>query len=212
MKARNIKMEDTLNNSETVSEQKLDTQSVIEQVAPQKSNDELDAIRKEREQLEMERNMLRNKLAEKEKAEAELKQKQLQENEEYKTLWEQTQAQLREVTEAQERAATLAEISAKEKELSSQYSEEVLDIAKTAGLKLDATDEDAVSKFQSALEKISSKVGRDTKPSPENHSGQSRDNLSQAQAIERLRSGDKSAVSDAVGGLSFVKAYGESLK
>lgn len=195
---------------ETVAPQPLEITSVP-QPAPVQGNAELESERKAREQAEMERNLLRNKVSEFEKAQAQAEADRLKEKEDYKTLWEQANAQLTEKLTAEEQAAFQAEVAKKESEVTSQYSEEVLDIAKTAGLKLDGVEDDSLEAFKTKLDKISEKVGGTAKNRPENRlPGVQNDEVARAQALERARQGDKTAVQDAVETLSFIKAYNAS--
>ncbi len=184
--------------------------SVPPQGAPEQSNAELEAARKEAEQARMRANQLENQLAEAKRREAEAEQAKLQEKEDYKTLWEQTQSELLAIREKEEQSAVQAEITKKESEVTSQYSEEVLEIAKTAGLKLSGVDETAAADFKAKLDKISEKVGATAKPRPENHQAPNAETLSKEQAIERLKQGDRTAVTDAVNSLGFVQAYNKA--
>ena len=193
---------------ETVVQQPLENTNSVPQLAPAQGNADVDAVRKEAEQAKMRANQLENQLAEAQRKIAEAEQAKLQEKEDYKTLWEQANAQLVEKTTAEEQAAFQAAVSKKESEVTSQYSEEVLEIAKTAGLTLTGVDEESATAFKAKLDKISEKVGSTAKNRPENrNSVVNPDTISREQAIERLRQGDRTAAVDAVETLGFIQAY-----
>lgn len=174
--------------------------------APQTSA-ELEAARKEAAQAAMRANQLENQVKELTSKIAANETERLQEKEDYKSLWEQSQSRLNEFVEREEKKAFQAEVSKKQEELASQYSEEVLDIAKTAGLSLNGVDDADVESFKAKLDAISEKVSKDVKNTPENHAKPIDGDIDRAQALERLRQGDKTAVTDAVQSLGFVKAY-----
>lgn len=198
---------------ETVAPQPLENTNSVPQPAPVQGNADVDAVRKEAEQAKMRANQLENQLAEAQKKIAEAEQAKLQEKEDYKTLWEQANSQLQEVVTTQEQAAFQAEVAKKESEVTSQYSEEVLEVAKAAGLKLSGIDDETTASFKAALDKITEKVGASASNRPENHSGAVvADTARREQALERARQGDRSAVQEAVDTLGFIQAYDKAMK
>lgn len=193
---------------ETVVQQPLENINSVPQPAPTQGNADVEAVRKEAEQAKMRANQLANELAEAQKKIAEAETAKLQEKEDYKTLWEQANNQLQEVVTTQEQQAFKAEVAKKESEVTSQYSEEVLEIAQTAGLALNGVDEESTAAFKAKLDKISEKVGSTAKNRPENRQANiNPDTVSREQAIERLRQGDRTAAVDAVETLGFIQAY-----
>lgn len=119
---------------------------------------EVERLRKEAEQARMEANMLRNKLKAEEDAKAAQQAKELEEQNQFKTLYEQEKAR-REQIEAErataERAATL---KAEADKLFAQYPEPVRALAEEAGMHLDDTDESAIAAFKAKLDKVNSLV------------------------------------------------------
>lgn len=198
---------------ETVAPQPLENINSVPQPAPEQGNAELEAIRKEAEQTKMRANQLANELAEAQKKIAQAEQAKLQEKEDYKTLWEQANAQLQEVVTTQEQQAFKQEVAKKESEVTSQYSEEVLEVAKTAGLTLTGVDEESTQEFKAKLDKISEKVGSTAKNRPENRQDHvNPDTVTRQQAIDRLRQGDRQAAVDAVETLGFIQAYNKQIQ
>lgn len=123
------------------------------------SSAELEAARKELEQARMHSNMLTNKLAEKEAAEAAAKAKQLEEKEEFKTLYEQTQARLREIEDAQSASERQAQLATATEEVYKDYSADAVELAKTAGLSLTDDSEAAKAVLKEKLDAFQAKVG-----------------------------------------------------
>lgn len=198
---------------ETVAPQPLENINSVSPAAPEQGNAELDAIRKEAEQTKMRANQLANELAEAQKKIAEAETAKLQEKEDYKTLWEQANSRLQEQATAQEQATFKAEVAKKESEVTSQYPERVLEIAKTVGLTLDGVDEESATAFKAKLDKINDELGSSAKNRPENRGGNTDTNgVTREQAIERMRQGDRAAVNDAIETLGFVQAYNKQIQ
>lgn len=119
---------------------------------------EVEKLRKEKEQAEMQANMLRNQLKEKEDAEAAARTKQLEEQNKFKDLYEQTQAKLRETETAIETAQKAAEVKTATDKLFADYPEQVKVIAEETGLSLADTDEDTIAAFKTKLDKLTPMV------------------------------------------------------
>lgn len=155
-------MTDTVTPTETVVTEPLKndastptTPPVVEKTT---EDSEVEKARKEVEQAKMEANMLRNKLAAKEKAEAETEAQKLVEKEEYKTLYEQTQAKLAEIEQernADEQRKALTETS---QNILADYSDEVKETAKELGLDLIEISDEAVTTFKEKLDKLQTRV------------------------------------------------------
>jgi hypothetical protein len=130
------------------------------------STAELEAARKEAEQAKMRANQLANQLAEKEAAEAAAKAKQLEEKEEFKTLYEQTQARLNEIQESQATQERLAQLKTATEEVFKDYSTDAVELAKTAGLSLADDTDEARAALKSKLDAFQEKVGGKPQPKP----------------------------------------------
>lgn len=129
---------------------------VVEDKTPEPS--ELDKLQKQLDQERMEKNLLRNKLDAEEKAKAAAKDKELEEQNKFKDLYEQTQAKLAEKEAAEEKAQRDAEIKAEADKLFAELPEQVKVLADEAGMSLADTDEETIAAFKAKLEKISGLV------------------------------------------------------
>jgi len=139
----------------------------------QQGNDlqtEVEKLRKEREQIEMERNLLRKKLEAEEKAKAEAEAKQLEEQQEFKTLYEQEKQRREQIEREQaEKEEKLSLASAKETALS-EFSPEVRELAQELGFELTSADDDAVEAFKGKLSKVQERISSEQKVTPNNPS------------------------------------------
>lgn len=166
--------EDTGIAPETVADNKALNTDNKPVVTPAEGNDlqsEVERLRKEREQIEMERNLLRKKLEAEEKAKAEAEAKQLEEQQEFKTLYEQEkerrEAIEREQADKEEKQA-LAEAKAT---VLAEFSTEVRELADELGFELTANDDDSVAAFKDKLGKLQAKTSSEAKVTPNNPSG-----------------------------------------
>lgn len=122
------------------------------------ANDKEAQLRKELEQLRMRANQLENEKRESDKAAAEADRQKLEEQNEYKTLFEKTDAELRAIREREEKASRSAELSKVSEDVLKDYPKEVQELAATAGLTL--TDESEVSRtaFKEKLDGIAQRI------------------------------------------------------
>ena len=144
------------------------TPPVTPPVVKTEDTGETERLRKELEQAKMRENQLANQLKSKEEADAKAEEEKLKENEQYKELFEQEKTKreaLETEQETKEREAELTKVTA---ETLSGFSDDVKSLAEEVGLSLTDTDEASVSKFKEKLEKLSAKVGSETKVTPNN--------------------------------------------
>jgi hypothetical protein len=125
-------------------------------------NAEVERLRKEAEQAKIRANQLANELEAKKKAEDEARQKQLEEKEEFKTLYEQTQARLDEIQRTQEQQERQKELQAATETVLKEYDPKVIEVAKAAGLSLTDDSEAAQSVLKEKLDVIQKQVGTST--------------------------------------------------
>jgi len=114
----------------------------------------IEELRKKAEQAEMRANQLANQLKAKDDAEAAAQAKQLEEQNQYKTLYEQEKAKRTQIEAdgaAAEKAATLKTEADK---LFAQYPEQVRSLAQEAGMTLSDTDEASIDLFKQRLDKV----------------------------------------------------------
>lgn len=134
------------------------TPTVTPPVEKTVDNSELEAARKKAEQAEMRANQLANKLEAIEKAEADSKAKELEEQNKFKDLYEQEKTKREQIESEKEAAERKAEIKTKSDELFKDYPDSVKELADDTGLTLADTDEDTVAAFKDKLDRIKSKV------------------------------------------------------
>jgi hypothetical protein len=157
-------MTDTPKDGETGSQAQLknDAPKPTTPLLPEekKTDDgEIEAARKRAEQAEMRANQLANQLKAKEDAEAAAKARELEEQNEFKTLYEQEKAKREQAehdAEAAEQQKALAD--AREKVLS-EFSDEVKAAAKDLGVELASADENTVAEFKGKLDKLQTRLG-----------------------------------------------------
>lgn len=149
----------------------------------------VEELRKKLEQQEMRANQLANKLKAKEEAEEEATRKQLEQKEEFKSLYEQEQAkreELERTIEEEKKKKSLEKVS---EGIFSEYSEDVRALADEVGLTLTDDSEEAQQLLKDKLDKINSKVVKTSEPKPNNpNPGQKTVTLDEGEIREALRS------------------------
>lgn len=163
---------------------------------------------KRAEQAEMRANQLANELKAKTDAEAAAKSKQLEEQQEYKTLYEQQKAEAERLASEREADTKKQTLTAEQTKITAEYAPEVIEIAKDLGYSLNDTSEDAIKAFKATLDKVQEKVGGKTPVTPNNNQNQRPVDASRAETIAQYRkTGDPALMDKAVSELSFVKPY-----
>lgn len=201
-------MEDTVVNTETVTQQPLENDAKV-QTTNQVNVGTVDAemAKKEAEKARMEANMLRNKLAEIEKAQADQRAKELAEQNEYKTLYEQERAERERLIFEREDADRKAKLQSEQTTVLSAYPEEVREIALDAGLVLSEDSDEARTQLKAKLDKIAEKIGNAVKVTPNNTRSENKV-ASREELIEQYKkTGDKQAINAAINELSFIKNF-----
>lgn len=155
------------------------------------SDPAVEQARKEAEQLRMRANQLENELKKAKEAEESRKLKELEDKEEWKKLADQRQARLDELESEREREETQKALSTATDSIYSEFSEEVVEVAKEAGLGVSDDSDEARQALKEKLERISKRVTSNSKPSGNNQPKPSQD--TNAQLLERMRYGDKEA-------------------
>lgn len=149
-------------NGETVVTEALETKTeapVIPVVEKKTEDSEVERLRKENEQIVMERNLLRNKLDAEEKAKAEAKAKELEEQNEYKLLFEQEKAKNEEIQRERDADALKKQLTDSQTSILSDYSDDVKALAEDAGLSLTDVTDEAVASFKERLDKFQARLG-----------------------------------------------------
>ncbi len=135
-------------------------------------NGEAEKLRKELEQARMRESQLTNQLKAKEEADAQLKAKELEEQNQFKELYEQEKTKREAIESEQQTKEREAELEKAKQEALSGFSDDVKSLATELGFELTDADESSVEQFKGKLDKLSQKVGSETKVTP-NNPGQS---------------------------------------
>lgn len=162
-------------------------------------NSELDKLKKELEQTQMRANQLNNQLEAKAKAEEEAKAKKLEEQNEFKSLYEQEKAKREAVETERQEAETKQSLSIAEQAIFAEFDPSAIEVAKDAGLSLSEDSDEAKAALKTKLEKIQSKLV--STPVSSNNPGITPENPDQTQKIRAMRAGNTQARDEVIGGL-----------
>lgn len=136
---------------------------------PVKTEDSaVEQLRKELEQTKMRANQLENEKKSREEAEAKAKADELEEQNQFKSLYEQEKAKREAVEAEREQAEKSAELTKAKTDVLAEYSEEVRALAQDVGVDLTDTDEAAVTSFKEKLDKINTRVATTAQVGPNN--------------------------------------------
>lgn len=127
--------------------------------ATDNSSADVEQAKREAEQARIRANQLENELKKLRDQQAEAERKKLEENEEWKTIAEKSQSELRELREEQDRQARQSALTAATENVFKDYPAEVVDIAKTTGLSLLDDSESARTALTEKLNTIKDKLG-----------------------------------------------------
>lgn len=180
---------------------------------------EVERLNKELEQQRMQVNQLQNKLTAKEQAEAAARQKQLEEKEELKTLYEQTQSQLDEMKRTMDAEKRQKELETTAQAILQEFPENIRNIAQTTGLSLADDSDVAKTNFKEKLGELQAQVGTPTSvPAVTSNNGAApmappTDRAAREALVTRQRPGEPSpmAMAAAKGDDSVFEAYVSSL-
>ena len=119
---------------------------------------EFERLKKEAEQATLRANQLANQLKAKEEAEAASKAKQLEENQQFKELWEKSEAEKQALLDKQAEEQRKAELANQTSTVLSSYSPTVQELARTAGLTLSDDSDEAQAELKAKLDAFAAKV------------------------------------------------------
>jgi TolA-binding protein len=128
----------------------------------------VEQLRREKEQAEMRANQLANQLRTKEEAEATAKAKELEEQNQFRELYEQEKAKNEGFVSEREAEENRKELEKAKSGVLSDYSDDVKSLAEDTGVTLDSTDEAQVAAYKGKLEKIKASLGGISKVGPNN--------------------------------------------
>lgn len=168
------------------------------------NNAEVERLKKEAEKAIIRANQLSNELKKRDEAAEAAKLKQLEENEEWKSLAEQERAK-REALEAEKEAEKRqSELKTATSQVLSQFPAEVVELAEEMGLSLTDTSDEAQIAFKEKLEKVQAKVVKDAKVTPNNPQALPT-KVSDEELLKRMGNGDKEARHQVISNLPGVQ-------
>lgn len=129
---------------------------------------EVERLRKVQEQKDIRIRQLENEAEARKKADDEAEAKTLEENNQFKDLFEQEKTKREALEAEQTEAQRTAELNKVKDETLSEFSDDVKTLADEVGLSLDDADEASVAKYKEKLEKLSARVSDETKITPNN--------------------------------------------
>jgi hypothetical protein len=119
---------------------------------------EAEAAKRRAEQAEMRARQLENEKAKKQQEEESARQKQLEEQQEFKTLYERERVERERLQRESDEAEQRKTVATAQTDITKEYPKEVLEVAESAGLKLQADSEEAKKDFKERLDAIKAKV------------------------------------------------------
>lgn len=131
-------------------------------------SDEAEKLRKELEKANMRANQLQNKLDETAAEKAERERKELEENQKFKELADQERARADALEEGIKERERKASIDAATEQIFADYNEDVVELAKEAGISLTEASEEAQTALKAKLDKFADRIQSKRTPSPTN--------------------------------------------
>lgn len=134
---------------------------------PAPANDEAEKLRKELDQARMRANQLENEKRDRDKATEEAQRKSLEEQNEFKELYEKSNAELKRIHDEQEATTRQTELQTATQDVLKDFPTEVIEIAKTAGLSLTDDSEASKAALTEKLNSIKERVAPNSNPTVE---------------------------------------------
>lgn len=153
------------------------------------SSADVETAKREAEQARIRANQLENENKKLKEAQAELDRKSLEEKEEFKTLYEKTQAQLDEIKATQENANRQAQLTEATNTVFKDYPAEVVELAKTAGLSLSDDSETAQTALKEKLDAFKVKITPGSTVTSNNPSTPTQQELTREQLVTKGEDG-----------------------
>lgn len=173
-------------------------------------NAEVERLKKEAEQAKMRANQAQNELDRIKQAETAAEAKRLEEKEEFRTLYETTNARLQEMEAAQTAQERQTALTAATTDIFKEYPVNVVELAQTAGLKLSDDTDEARTALKTTLDAFKAKVGGGTPGvTPNNPPAGSPEVVNRAELTARAHPGAESpmALASARGDDSIALKY-----
>jgi len=203
-------MADTVETTETVTTEPLSndgnpsTTPVVNVDAA-----EVERLTKEANQAKMEAAQARNEATRLKAEQDAIKAKQLEEKEEFKTLYEQTQSKLKEIEEAQAAADRQKELSTATEEVFKDYDPKAVELAKVAGLGLSEDSDAARAILKEKLDVFQKQLGTTANPGANNPRQDTPNTATREELTKRANpwEGSPMSVAAAKGDDSAVRSY-----
>lgn len=153
-------MSDTPKGETVIVEQpKNDATPPVQPVTPVKTEDTaVEELKKQLQQQEMRANQLANELKAKTDAEEAAKAAKLEEDQQYKELFEQEKAKREAIEAEREENDRKAAVASAKNAVLAEYPDEVRTLAAEVGLDLTSADDTEVATFKEKLDKINTRV------------------------------------------------------
>lgn len=194
-------------NSETVVEPKNDaTPSVPAPQVNTVDTAEVERLKKEAAQAQMRANQLQNMLDKKAAEEEAARLKQLEENNEWKSIAEQNRAKLEALEAEREAEERSKELAAAKQEVFKEFPAEVIEIAEETGLSLSEATEEEKANLKAKLERIQTKVVTNKPVTPNNPANPAPLDADRSEKLKRMAYGDKQARQEIISSLPGVEA------
>lgn len=202
-------MADTL-PSETVTPEAPSNETGTTNTPPQVTvSADVEAAKKEAEQAKIRANQLANELAKIKADQEAAKAKQLEEKEEFKTLYEQTQSKLKEIEDANAEAERKTALEAATQDVFKDYPANVVELAKSVGLGLTDDSEASVQLLKEKLDAFKKQIVPSSTPGANNPHAPAPAAASQEELLKRMRGGDKTAVKEYINSIPAVQKMRE---
>jgi hypothetical protein len=170
----------------------------------QTTNSEVEALKKQLAQAEMEKNLLRNQKDALAKEKEELTKQELEQKEQYRELYEKEKAERENLLKERQDSEFKTQIEAAQKETLAKFPANVVDIATTTGLALADTTEDAKKSYEGKLEAIAAKVGTTQKVQGNNAPQNTETAPERELLLKGMKFGDADSRRKAINGLSAI--------
>lgn len=194
-------------NSETVVVPKNDaTPSVPAPQVNTVDTAEVERLKKEAAQATMRANQLQNQLDKKAAEDEAAKLKQLEENNEWKSVAEQNRAKLEALEAEREAEQRSKELATAKQEVFKEFPAEVIELAEETGLSLTDTTEESKEALKAKLEKIQSRVVTKAVVTPNNPANPNPPDADRAEKLRRMAHGDKQARAEIISSIPGVEA------
>lgn len=173
------------------------------------SGADVEQAKRDAEQARIRANQLENENRKLKEAQDELNRKQLEEKEEFKTLYEQTQARLKEIDEREAANERQKELSTATEAVFKDYPANVVEVAKTVGLGLSDDSDAAAAVLKEKLDTLQKQVGSSTpSPTSNNPHQPAAANITRQELVTRNQDGvSPMALAGAKGDQSAIKSY-----